>query len=129
MTNVKSLRVFLAASDQNKMTQTNVTFSITAMFKAAYVLSSTEYQRVSCTTIQCAIATFACSEGGFDMTFFETTHLLSNERHAVNIAMKLYDTFKGLHGVDFSVDSTIVDSVRNASEVNRICQFVIFNFI
>ena len=51
------------------MTQTNVTFSITATFKAAHVLSYTEYQRVSCTGIQCAIATFACSEGGFDMTF------------------------------------------------------------
>ena len=102
------------------------------------MFSYTEYQRVSCTGIQCAIATFACSEGGFDMTFFarnfmknkeETTHLLSNKRHAVSIAMKLYDTFKGPRGVDFSVDSTTVDSVRNASEFNRICQFVIFNFL
>ena len=59
VTNVKSSRVFLAASGQRKMTQTNVTSSITATFKAAYVLSTTEYQRVSCTRIRCAIATFA----------------------------------------------------------------------
>ena len=38
-------------------------------------------------------------------------NLLSNQRHAVSIAMKLYDTFTGPDGVDFSVDSTTVDSV------------------
>ena len=87
-------------------------------------MSPAEYQRVSCTRIRCAIATFACNEGGFDMAFFarnfmknkeETTarhyNLLSNQRHAVSIAMKLYDTFTGPDGVDFSVDSTTVDSV------------------
>ena len=123
-TNVKSSRVFLAASGQSKMTQTNVTSSITATFKAAYVLSPTEYQRVSCTRIRCAIATFACNEGDFDMAFFarnfmknkeETTarhyNLLSNQIHAASIAMKLYDTFTGPDGVDFSDDSTTVDSV------------------
>ena len=38
-------------------------------------------------------------------------NLLSNQRHAVSIAMKLYDSFTGPDGVDFSVDSTTVDSV------------------
>ena len=44
----------------------------------------------------------------------ETTarhNLLSNQRHAVSIAMKLYDIFTGSNGVDFLVDSTTVDSV------------------
>ena len=59
VTNVKFSRVFLDASGQRKMTQTNVASSITVTFKAAYVLSTTEYQRVSCTRIRCAIATFA----------------------------------------------------------------------
>ena len=43
----------------------------------------------------------------------ETTarhNLLSNQRHAVSIAMKLY-IFTGSNGVDFLVDSTTVDSV------------------
>ena len=43
-------------------------------------------------------------------------NLLSNQRHAVSIAMKHYDTFTGPDGVDFLVD------IRNAQEVNRICQ-------
>ena len=59
VTNVKSSRAFLAASGQRKMTQTNIASSITSTFKAAYILSTTEYQRVSCTRIRCAIATFA----------------------------------------------------------------------
>ena len=58
-TNVKSSRAFLAASGQRKKTQTNIASSITSTFKAAYILSTTEYQRVSCTRIRCAIATFA----------------------------------------------------------------------
>ena len=59
VTNVKSSRAFLAVSGQRKMTQTNIASSITSTFKAAYILSTTEYQRVSCTRILCAIATFA----------------------------------------------------------------------
>ena len=42
----------------------------------------------------------------------ETTarhNLLSNQRHAVSIAMKLYDIFTGSNGVEFLVDSTTVD--------------------
>ena len=34
---------FLPATGQSKMTQTNVTLSIATTFKAAYVLSPTEY--------------------------------------------------------------------------------------
>ena len=124
VTNVKSLRDFLTASGQCKMTQTNVTSSITTALKATYVLSPIEYQSVSCARILCAIGTFPYNAGGFDMAFFarnfmknkeETTGrhytLLSNQRHAVSIAMKLHDTFTGPDGVDILVDSTTVDSV------------------
>ena len=113
VTNVKSLRDFLTASGQCKMTQTNVTSSVTTTLKAAYVLSPIEYQSVSCARILCAIGTFPYNAGGFDMVFFarnfmknkeETTGrhytLLSNQRHTVSIAMKLYDTFTGPDGVD-----------------------------
>ena len=41
-TNVKSLRVSLAASSQSKLMQTNVTSSITSIFKTAYVFSPNE---------------------------------------------------------------------------------------
>ena len=42
-------------------------------------------------------------------------NLLSNQRHAVSIAMKLYDTITGPDGVDFSVDSTTVDQCPKCS--------------
>ena len=106
------------------MTQANVTSSITTTLKAAYVLSPIEYQSVLCARILCAIGTFPYNAGGFDMAFFERNFmknkeettgrhysLLSNQRHAVSIAMKLYDTFTGPDGVDILVDSTTVDSV------------------
>ena len=38
-------------------------------------------------------------------------NLLSNQRHAVSIPMKLYVNFTGPDGVDFPVDSTTFDSV------------------
>ena len=82
--------------------------SLTASFKRARVLKKNEHGRVSCTRIRCGIATYACNEGGMEMSFFakhfmknreETTglhyNLLSNRRHALNIAMQLYKTFSG----------------------------------
>ena len=104
--NVKSSRLFLSSGRSTHMNQTNISSSITSSFKLAKVFGIREYKRVTCTRIRCGIATYACNEGGFDTAFFakhimknreEITNmhynLLSNKRHAINIAMKLYSSF------------------------------------
>ena len=107
----KSSRMFLPNSDKPMMTQTNVASVITAAFKKADVFDCSEYERVSCTRIRCGLATFACNDGGFETAFVakhfmknreETTaahyNLHSNRRHALNIAMKLYQSFHSSSG-------------------------------
>ena len=119
-----SNKVFLAASGQKKMSQSNVTTSLTASFLLAKVLKPNEYQRVSCSRIRCGIATFACNDGGFESGFFakhfmknreETTNmhynLLSNRRHAIHIAMKLYQSFSCADGTKFDIDKHEVDKL------------------
>ena len=103
---ISNTREFLPSGKSSSMNQTNVSSSLTSSFKYAKVFSRKEYARVTCTRIRCGIATFACNEGGFDTAFFakhfmknreETTclhyNLLANQRHAISIAMKLYDSF------------------------------------
>lgn len=105
VTNSLSKKVF-TPSGQVKMTQTNVGAALTSAFQKAKVFSKKENDRVSCTRIRCALATFACNDGGFETAFFakhfmknkeETTsmhyNLHSHRRHALNIAMKLYESF------------------------------------
>ena len=103
VSNVKSGRVFLPGGREGKFC---VSSSLTESFKLAKVFSKKDLPRVSCTRIRCGIATYACNEGGFDESYFakhfmknrqETTalhyNLLSNQRHALAIAMNLYNTF------------------------------------
>ena len=98
-----SSRLFVPSSNSNKMSQKNVSSSLTSSLTNANVLNSKEYPRVSCTRIRCALATFACDDGGFEMGYFakhfmknrESTtslhyNLLANRRHALNIAMNLF---------------------------------------
>ena len=98
-----SSRLFVPSSNSNKMSQKNVSSSLTSSFTNANVLNSKEYPRVSCTCIRCALATFACDDGGFEMEYFakhfmknrESTtalhyNLLANRHHALNIAMNLF---------------------------------------
>ena len=84
--------------------------------------------RVNCTGLRCGIATYACNEGGFDTGFFarhfmknreETTclhyNLLSYRRHALNIAIKLYQDFSdNSSGVKISVQESDVASITSA---------------
>ena len=99
-------KAFVTSGDGKQMSQTNVASSLTAAFKKANVFNSGEYQRVSCTRIRCGLATFACNEGGMETAYVanhfmknkeETTalhyNLHANRRHALHIAMKLYDSF------------------------------------
>lgn len=103
----KSHRAFVPNGGRPYMNQSNVASALTSAFTKAKVLSEHEYERVSCTRIRCGLATFACNEVGFETAFVanhfmknkeETTalhyNLLANQRHALNIAMKLYDSFK-----------------------------------
>lgn len=102
----KSKRVFLPKSENLKMSQTNVSNSLTASFSSANVFSESEFKRVSCTRIRCGIATYACNEGGFDEAFFakhfmknreQTTsihyNIKANQRNALAIGMQLQKTF------------------------------------
>ena len=137
--NGSSQRVFLPASDAVQLSQTNVSSSLTASFKSAGVLKQSDYQRVSCTRIRYALATFACNDLGFETGFFanhfmknkeETTslhyNLLSNRRHALSIAIKLYDSFCGIGGQEVKVNKQEADilvkdiniSARNVSKKN-----------
>ena len=101
-----SKRAFVT-NGKSKMSQTNVGSALTAAFKKSKIFSKSEYQRVSCTRIRCGLATFACNEGGLETAYVanhfmknkeETTaihyNLHANRRHALHIAMKLYDSFK-----------------------------------
>ena len=129
---MSNLEVFLTASSyESQMNQTNVTASLTATFKLANVLKANDYQRVSCTKIRCAIATFACNDGGFETSFFarhfmknreETTNLhynlLSNRRHALNIAMQLYKSFSGVDGEEINVNAAEVDKLMTSMTIN-----------
>ena len=126
VSNVKSTCVFLPASSNNaEMSQSNVTTSLTASFKLANVLKRAEYLRVYCTRIRCGIAAFACNDGGVDSGIFachfmknseETTNLhynlLWNPRHALNTAMKLYESF--------TVNSRMIDiSKEHVAELSQ----------
>ena len=106
ISNVMSGRVFLISGNKASMNQSNVSVSLTESFKLAKVFSATEHKGVNCTRIRCGNATYVCNERGFDESYFakhfmksrhETTaihyNLLSNQRHALTIAMDLYDTF------------------------------------
>ncbi|XP_057300018.1 uncharacterized protein LOC130630515 isoform X2 [Hydractinia symbiolongicarpus] len=121
-----SLKVFLPASGAPKMSQTNVSASLTASFKLAKVLFQNEYQRISCTRVRCGLATFACNDGGFESGFFakhfmknkeQTTdmhyNLLSNRRHALNIAMKLYASFNGVDGEKITIEPKDVHEIAD----------------
>ena len=123
ISSVKSNKVFLAG-ERKKMSQSNVSSSLTASFMLGKVLEKSQYQRVSCTRIRCGIATFACNDGGYETAFFarhfmknkeETTslhyNLLSNRRHALNIAMKLYKSFSGVNGQKIDPDINDVDKL------------------
>ena len=126
-----SMKLFLPSSGTaKKMNQTNVSASLTSSFKLAKVLKATEYQRVSCTRIRCGLATFACNDGGFESAYFakhfmknrESTtdlhyNLLSNRRHALNIAMKLYKSFNGADGQSIDVNQSDVDIL--VQEINQ----------
>ena len=119
------------------MTQTNVTTALTASFNLANVLrEKTDYERVSCTRIRCGIATFACNDGGYETDFFakhfmknreETTglhyNLLSNRRHALNIAMNLYESFSGMNGHKIELNkkevTELMKNITKASESNN----------
>ena len=80
VSHVKSGKVFLTVSSyESQMNQTNVTASLTATFKLANVLKANDYQRVSCTRIRCAIATFACNDGGFETSFFARRFMKNRE--------------------------------------------------
>ena len=118
-----SSRFFVPSRDSNKMSQTNVSSSLTSSFTNANVLNSKEYPRVSCTRIRCALATFACNDGGFEIGHFakhfiknrESTtalhyNLLANRRHALTIAMKLYKSFHD-GGTEVAVDNLEEDKV------------------
>ena len=128
-----SSKAFLPASGAPKLNQTNVSASLTASFKLAKVLRENEYQRVSCTRIRCGLATFACNDGGFESAFFakhfmknreQTTdmhyNLLSNRRHALSIAMKLYESFSCVGGKEITADSrdisNLVHSLNEAAK-------------
>lgn len=122
-----SRKFFLPSSPvSKKMTQTNISASLTASFKRAGIFKAVEYQRVSCTRVRCGIATFACNEGGFESAFFakhfmknreETTdvhyNLLSNRRHALSIAMKLYESFTKSDGSVVKVNAAEIDSITS----------------
>ena len=121
----KSTRAFLPASAvTTKMCQANVCSSLTATFKLANVFTKNEFERVSCTRIRCGVATYACNEGGYETAFFakhfmknreETTsihyNLLSNRRHALGIAMKLYKSFSPSDGVKVTATEGQIDSL------------------
>ena len=118
-----SSRLFVPSSDSSKMSQTNVSSSLTSSFTNANVLNNKEYPRMSCTRIRCALATFACNDGGFEMGYFakhfmknwESTtalhyNLLANRRHALNIAMKLYQSFND-GGTEVAADNAEADKI------------------
>ena len=118
-----SSRLFVPSSNSSKMSQTNVSSSLTSSFTNANVLSNNESPSASCTRICYALATFAFSDGGFGMGYFakhfmknrESTaalhyNLLANRRHALNIAMKLYKAFSN-SGTEVAVDNVEADKV------------------
>ena len=124
----KSKWLFVPNSSSGKLTATNVSSSLTTTFRRSKVLGKTDHQRVSCTRIRCGIATYACNEGEMDVSFFarhfmknrEATtslhyNLLSNRRHALNIAMQLYNKFSGHNGEEISVD----DGDELAEEITK----------
>ncbi|XP_066912213.1 uncharacterized protein [Clytia hemisphaerica] len=110
------------------MSSTNVSSSLSTAFKRAKVLTPQEKQRVCCTRIRCGIATYACNEGGMEMSYFakhfmknreETTglhyNLLSNRRHALNIAMRLYDSFSG-EQQESEIQDKLAEEIKKSSE-------------
>ena len=144
---VKSKCAFVPLScNSGKFNQTHVSSSLTASFKLANVFRKNEKPRVSCTRIRCGIATYACNEGGFDSAFFakhfmknreETTNihynLLSNRRHALNIAMKLYHDFSDKNcGINISMEdadvaaitSVVKDTVRLLPSKDKVIEWM-----
>ena len=118
-----SSRLFVPSSDSNKISQTNVSSSLTLSFTNPNGLNNKEYPGVSCTRIRSALATFACNDGGFEMGYLakrfmknrESTtalnyNLLANRRHALNIAMKLYKSFNN-GGTEVAVDNVKADKI------------------
>ena len=128
----KSTKLFLPNSCKKRLSATNVSSSLTASFKRANVLSPKEKSRICCTRIRCGIATYACNEGGMEMAYFakhfmknkeETTglhyNLLSNRRHALNIAMRLYKSFSGPDETDEPIDryqDELADEIKNSTK-------------
>ena len=89
VTSTQSTRVFLpASSTSKKMSQANVSSSLTSSFNLAKIFSQKEYKRVCCTRIRCGIATFACNEGGFDTGFF-AKHYMKNREETTSIHYNL----------------------------------------
>lgn len=124
-----STRLFAPNLVSSKMNQTNVSSCLTATYKKAAVFKKGENQRVCCTRIRCGIATYACNEGNMDSAFFakhfmknkEATtdlhyNLKSNRRHAIHIAMNLYNSFRGYDVTNIhEMSQSICDVVKNAS--------------
>ena len=118
-----SSRLFVPSSDSSKMSQTNGSSSLSSSFTNANVFNNKEYPCASCIRIRCALATFAYNDGGFEMGYFtkhfmknreNTTalhyNLLASRRDALNIAMKLYQSFND-GGTEVAVDNAEADKV------------------
>ena len=105
---MKSLLQYLVLYLNNwRLTQSNVSASLTASFKKAKVFNLGEYKRVSCTRIRVACAIFACNEGNIDMGYLakrftknreQTTaihyNMLANHRDALYLASLIGDSFQ-----------------------------------
>ena len=128
----KSKKAFVTSGNESKMTQTNVASSLTAAFKKSNIFHKSDYSRVSCTRIRCGLATFACNEGGMDTAYVanhfmknkeETTalhyNLLANRRHALHIAMKLYDSFNVPGGEEIKMKSEELKKCYMKPQTNK----------
>ena len=72
-------RLFVPSSDSNKISQTNVSSSLTLSFTNANGLNNKEYPGVSCTRIRSALATFACNDGRFEMGYLAKRFMKNRE--------------------------------------------------
>ena len=84
----KSAKLFLPNSSKKRMSSSNVSSSLSTAFKRAKVLTPQEKQRVCCTSIRCGIATYACNEGGMEMSFF-AKHFMKNREETTGLHYNL----------------------------------------
>lgn len=83
------MRLFVSTSDIPKLTQSNVSASLTSSFAKAGVFKKGDYKRVSCTRIRVACATFACNEGGIDMGYL-AKHFMKNREQTTAMHYNMY---------------------------------------